>query len=428
MAEHFVVSWLLNFIGHKIDFRQYGGLKGNSITHYIIEFVNFILSCQDSSEQTAVLACMVDFSKAFNRQNHNNLITKLSDLGVPSWLLKIVMAFLRNRKMQVRYKGKTSTTKLMPGGGPQGTLLALILFIVMINDIGFNDQKNNAGDLITSKRNLKIANEIHLKFVDDLTLAEAINLPEQLVKVAGSEELTFPVQKSKVYRQLLDVKDKADENQMKLNYRKTKVMVFNPCKSQVFRPKFSMEGNNLEVVEETKLLGLIVRSDMKWNSNTDNMVKKASKRLWLLRRLKYLGASRRDLLEVYSKQIRCILELGAPAWQGGISIAEKQDLERIQKCAAHIILGADYTSYQDALETLQLDSLEHRRNTLALKFAIKAEKHNKFKAWFKPTTKSVNTRAKRFKYCDVKANHSRFVKSPLSFLTRILNKYYYKND
>ena len=317
---------------------------------------------------------MVDFSKAFNRQNHNNLITNLSDLGVPSWLLKIVMAFLRNRKMQVRYKGKTSTTKLMPGGGPQGTLLALILFIVMINDIGFNDQKNNAGDLITSKRNLKLANEIHLKFVDVLTLAEAINLPEQLVKVAGSEELTFPVKKSKVYRQLLDFKDKADENQMKLNYRKTKVMVFNPCKSQVFRPKFSMEGNNLEVVEETKLLGLIVRSDMKWNSNTDNMVKKASKRLWLLRRLKYLGASRRDLLEVYSKQIRCILELGAPAWQGGISIAEKQDLERIQKCAAHIILGADYTSYQDALETLQLESLEHIRNSLALRFAIEAEK------------------------------------------------------
>ena len=97
VAEHFVVSWLLNSIGHKIDFRQYGGLKGNSITHYIIEFVNFILSCQDSTEQTAVLACMVDFSKAFNRQNHNNLITKLSDLDVPSWLLKIVMAFLKNR-------------------------------------------------------------------------------------------------------------------------------------------------------------------------------------------------------------------------------------------------------------------------------------------------------------------------------------------
>ena len=118
------------------------------------------------------------------------------------------------------------------------------------------------------------------------------------------------------------------------------------------------------------------------------------------------------------------MELGGPAWQGGISIAEKQDLESIQKCAAHIILGADYTSYQDALETLQLDSLEHRRNSLALRFAIEAEKHKAKQV----QSQSVNTRAKIFKYCDMKANHSRFVKSPLSFLTRILNKYYYKND
>ena len=143
---------------------------------------------------------MVDFSKAFNRQNHNTLITKLSDLGVPGWLLKIVMVFLQKRKMQVRYKGKTSEIKPMPGGGPQGTLLALILFIVMINDIGFDDQKNDAGELITSKRNLKLANEIHLKVVDDLTLAEAINLPELLFKESGSPELNLPSQKSKVYR------------------------------------------------------------------------------------------------------------------------------------------------------------------------------------------------------------------------------------
>ena len=181
VAEHFVVAWLLEFIGDKIDFRQYGGLKGNSITHYIIEFVNFILSCQDSVDQTAIMACLIDFSKAFNRQNHNILITKLSDMGVPGWLLSIVMSFLKDRKMLVRYKGKTSSIKDLPGGGPQGTLLALLLFIVLINDLGFEGQTNNVGELITCKRNMKTANKIHLKYVDDMTLAEAINLPEQLV-------------------------------------------------------------------------------------------------------------------------------------------------------------------------------------------------------------------------------------------------------
>ena len=111
--------WLLGYIGDKIDFRQYGGIKGNSITHYLIEFLNFILLNLDSTDQTAILACMVDFAKAFNRQNHNILITKLSDMGVPSWLLKVVMALLSDRRMVVRYKGKLSSLKYLPGGGPQ---------------------------------------------------------------------------------------------------------------------------------------------------------------------------------------------------------------------------------------------------------------------------------------------------------------------
>ena len=169
VTENFVVNYLLQYIGDKIDIRQYGGIRGNSVTHYLVEFINFILLNQDSTDQTAILACMVDFSKAFNRQNHNLLITKLSDMGVPSWLLKVVMAFLSNRKMVVKYKSKLSSVKDLPGGGPQGTLLGLLLFLVLINDAGFEKQMNNAGDLLTCRRNMKVVNNIHHKYVDDLT-------------------------------------------------------------------------------------------------------------------------------------------------------------------------------------------------------------------------------------------------------------------
>ena len=93
VLENFVVMWLLQIIGDKLDFRQYGGMKGNSVSHYLIELVNFILHSQDRTEPTAVLLCLVDFSKAFNRQDHGILITKLSDLGVSSWLLKLVASF-----------------------------------------------------------------------------------------------------------------------------------------------------------------------------------------------------------------------------------------------------------------------------------------------------------------------------------------------
>ena len=102
-------------VGSKIDFRQYGGQKGNATSHYIIEFLNFILSCLDGNgDQTAVLSCMVDFEKAFMRQDHNILITKLSDMGVPGWLLKIVMSFLSDRKMLVLFKGVRSDARRWP--------------------------------------------------------------------------------------------------------------------------------------------------------------------------------------------------------------------------------------------------------------------------------------------------------------------------
>ena len=73
------------------------------------------------------------------------LITKLSYLGVPGWLLKLFMAFQENRTMKVNYKGKYSSLFSLPGGGPQGTLLGLYLFLVIINDLGYEDPVNNTG-------------------------------------------------------------------------------------------------------------------------------------------------------------------------------------------------------------------------------------------------------------------------------------------
>ena len=240
--EQFVVMWLLEEIGHKMDLRQYGGTRGNSVSHYLIELVNFILHCQDRPEPTAVLACLVDFSKAFNRQDHSILIIKLSDMGVPAWLLNLVIAFLTNRRMIVRYKGEESDPKMLPGGGPQGTLLGLFLFLVLINDVGFEGQTNKVGELATRRKNFKQLNEIHLKFVDDLTLAEAIDLKSQLLDVPFKERPhpdnfhartghTLRPEDSKVFSQLENTKQYAATNGMKLNPKKTKLMLFNLPKS-----------------------------------------------------------------------------------------------------------------------------------------------------------------------------------------------------
>ena len=185
---------------------------------------------------------MVDFSKAFNRIDHNLLVTKLSDMGVPGWLLHLVMAFLTDRTMIVRYNGKQSSSNCLPGGGPQGTCLGLLLFLVLIDDLGFENQRNNAGELITRKNNLKAANVLHLKYVDDMTLAESINLKENLVFVPESKRPlpdsfhtktghVLQPKRSLVYNQLLKTEQYSADNSMQINKKKTKVMVFNPLHS-----------------------------------------------------------------------------------------------------------------------------------------------------------------------------------------------------
>ena len=310
----------------------------------------------------------------------------------------------------------------------------MLLFLVLINDAGFEEQTNNAGELLTSKRNMKRVNNIHLKYVDDMTLAEAIDMSEKLVHVPDRKQPdvyhartghVLPVQSSQVYKQLLKTEEYARDNQMKINYNKTKVMVFNPCWSIDFMPELEFGDDQLQFVEEMRLLGVVVQSDMKWSSNTEQIVKRASNKLWIIRRLKGLGAQTVELVDIFIKQCRSILELAVPAWHGAITLVERQDIERVQKMALHIILGDQYESYRNALNMTNLVTLDARRDKLCLKFAKKAEKNIKHKNWFKPKPK-VNTRQVDSKYCSTLARTNRLMKSPISHLTTLLNEHYQK--
>ena len=64
----------------------------------------------------------------------------------------------------------------------------MFLFIILINAAGFRDRINDNGQIITqpgvNKR--KPMDTIHMKFVDDMTVAESIFLKEKLVHSAIS--------------------------------------------------------------------------------------------------------------------------------------------------------------------------------------------------------------------------------------------------
>ena len=124
----------------------------------------------------------------------------------------------------------------------------------------------------------------------------------------------------KIIEQLDDIKEFGAKNKMKLNLKKTKVIMFKNLKKYDFHPILILGDEELQVVNECKLLGLSIRSDLKWKSNTEYMTSKASKKLWIIKRLKNMGASQNYLKEVYIKQSRPVLEYAVPVWNSGITI------------------------------------------------------------------------------------------------------------
>ena len=360
----------------------------------------------------AILACAVDFSKAFNRQNHNILITTLSDMGVPGWLLYydynyIIMGFLKERVMVVNYKGATTEAKKLPGGGPQGTLLGLLLFLILINLCGFNQEETEIGSTITKTKLPFQQPTFHTKYVDDLLIAEALKMQETLVSnpnrvlpdtYHSRMRLKLDPEKSKVYKEIDNIQDYAIKNEMKINSSKTKFMVFNPTLSFDFVPDKKLDNKSLDTVESMKLLGLVVSNDLTWKSNTEYLTKKAYGRLWAIQRLVKNGATLEDLVDIYNKQVRSVLEFGVPVWNSSLTKEQVKDLERVQKSFHQIALGNDYLNYTDALAQTGLDTLEKRRAQLCLSFAKKSAKHPKHSHWFaqrneqkRPNTRSVKT-------------------------------------
>ena len=200
-------------------------------------------------------------------------------------------------------------------------------------------------------------------------------------------------------------------------------MLFNTAVKYDFMPEIRLDNGELaEVVEEFKLLGVIVTSDLRWHKNTNHLTKKRFQRLWMLRRLKQLGATQGELTNVYIKQVRSILEFSAVVWHSGLTKDNSAQIERVQKSALAIILGQNYTSYQSALQTLNLQTLSSRREVLSVKFAKKAAQHPRHTTWFEPQPQTTYTRTVKLPYKPVYYRTDRFNNSPLPYLTSLLKK------
>ena len=329
LLEVFICEWLLKVISPYLDQDQYG-LKGSSITHYLINFLDFIYCSLDSSKPTAVIAAFIDLSKAFNRVDHNILIEDLFAMNCPAWLLRILASFLSDRKLVLEYNGVLAAPKNLPGGTPAGCLLGQIFFIVKFNSALLRPE--------IPRNLLSLSKTKKAKYMDDASAA--VSIPLDSLLVTDLVKRPMPLSYSERSKQILpntnnilqmylnDIEQFAKKNNMKINMTKTKVMKFSRVSNMDFPLEVAFSNNvNLEVKNKMKLLGVIINDRLKWDDNTDYISEKARKKIWLLRAMRKSGLTLNQLKDAYIKEVRTLLELTVPVWSSGLTLKHSVQIE-----------------------------------------------------------------------------------------------------
>jgi hypothetical protein len=212
----------------------------------------------------SIRVVLFDYRKVFDLIDHRLLAEKILLLPIPNSVKNWVLDFLMDREQRVKLSNDClSEWGSVPSGVPQGTKLGLWLFILMINDLRPTTAQN-------------------WKYIDDTTISETI--PRN-----GSSNIQHAAN---------EVQSWSVANRLQLNRSKCKELLIYFGKTDINFPRVCVYNEDLKLVTSTKILGLTIRHDFKWNDHVENIVKKANKRLFLiplcLRRFTFLEGCRRD--------------------------------------------------------------------------------------------------------------------------------------
>lgn len=209
---------------------------------------------------------------------------------------------------------------------PQGTWLGSLCFLILIDD-------------------LQVSCPV-LKYVDDTTLTE----------VLSKGDLSSCMQDF-----LNELTEWSHSNNMLVNHSKTKEMIFGRLSNNP-PPSLFIHSDCIQRVTSFKLLGVHITDNLHWDCHVDAICSKAASRLYFLKQLKRSGLSPRDLLYFYTTTTRPILEYACSVWHHGLTKAQSDKIEAIQRRALRIIYGLAYEiPYVFALSYAGLTSLRLRR-------------------------------------------------------------------
>jgi hypothetical protein len=275
-------------------FRPFG-----SSTSALIHIYDCVTSYMDKNDTLATRMLCLDFSKAFDKLQHQRLINLLRHRGFNHGFLAWLRSFLLGRHSRVKIKDCSGPLIYATSGIPQGSVLGPYLFAMFISSLKVDSEDATL-----------------VKFADDLTMIERLS-------AIGSQ-----------HNNLSRITAWSEENNMPLNIKKCHQLLFRRSKSDI-----PGAFENLSITNEAIVLGVVITNDMKWKKHFDRVLLSANRRLHTLRLLKPL-VPKEKLMEVFNSSVLSVVSYASPLFPIlPTSIVDR--VEKLVKRAHRIICGLD---------------------------------------------------------------------------------------
>jgi len=251
-----------------------------------------------------------------------------------------IESFLKNRQFHVRLDSCYSDLFDQEMGVPQGSILSVTLFGLMINSIGKTIYALVSNALYMSTI-FSSATDLSISILSSVTsYSVSINLQTWLTPMDSSSLPLKP-------------------------YAYTSVNCANPT--------LLLNGTPVPVVEETKFLGIVFDCKLSFIPHIKHLKDKCIKALNLLRVLAHTswGADQETLLHLYRSLIRSKHDYGCIVY-GSARGSYLRMVDPIQNHALHLCLGAHRTSPTSSLcMEANEPPLYFRRKKLSLQYCLK---------------------------------------------------------
>ena len=201
-------------------------------------------------------------------------------------------------------------------------------------------------------------------------------------------------------------------------------MKFSRSRKYDFPSEFTIgDSRLLEVKQELKILGVIVQSSLKWNSQCTEMIRRATQCTWVIRRMKSRGVKQPLLVEYWKSEGRVMLEYACPVWHSSLTVAQSRSLDRAQRVAMAAITGRWERSHTAQLLELGLERLELRRQRICKRFGERTARDSRHQDMFKINPNNRTRGDKNNEYIEITTRTTIYHKSALPYLTRQLNNH-----